>query len=355
MDKNILAKCPEILKEYFFYMETIRGRSNKTVTAYYIDLSLFFRYIKCVKFNIDLSEIDNISMLDLPIEFFCDVKLTDVYEFLNYVMSNRSNSSSARARKISSIKSFYKYLTTKTTYLKDNPVKDLESPAIGKRLPKYLSLEESIDLLNSAKTNHPKRDFCILTLFVNCGMRISELVGINMGDFMLRKNIDDPITECYVKIIGKGNKERKVYLNKACEDALNSYINSERKSPPKQDTKTPLFLSERKTRLSVRRVQQIVDQCLNIAGLKGKGYSAHKLRHTAATLMYQYGNVDIRVLKEILGHVSVATTEIYTHVANKQLENALANSPLSSFKKKETKEDNVEKATNQEQFSKEKI
>ena len=341
MEQNILVKCPDILKEYFFYMETIKGRSAKTVMAYYIDLSLFFRYLKCIKQNIDLSEIDNIIFNDLSTEFFCDIRLSDVYEFLNYVMTNRSNSSATRARKISSIKSFYKYLTTKTTYLKENPVKDLESPSIGKRLPKYLSLEESIDLLNSAETNYPKRDYCILILFINCGMRISELVGINMGDFSIRKNKTEPITESYVRIIGKGNKERKVYLNEACEDAMRSYLERERKIPHNQDSKTPLFISARNTRLSVRRVQQIVDQCLSIAGLNGKGYSAHKLRHTAATLMYQYGNVDIRVLKEILGHVSVATTEIYTHVSNKQIENALTTSPLSKFKKQEKVKDNV--------------
>ncbi|MEG1448110.1 MAG: tyrosine-type recombinase/integrase [Oscillospiraceae bacterium] len=338
MEQNILAKCPNILKEYFFYMETIKGRSPKTVMAYYTDLNLFFRYIKCLKQNLNLQEIDNIQIDNLTTDFCCDISLSDVYEFLNYTMTVRGNSSAARARKISSIKSFYKYLTTKTTYLRDNPVKDLESPSIGKRLPKYLSLEESLELLNSTTTNFPKRNFCIITLFINCGMRISELVGINMGDYSIKKNEkNSPQEDSYVRIIGKGNKERKVYLNKACEDAIFDYTNFERKVPHNQTDKTPLFISSRNTRLTVRRVEQIVDQCLNIAGLKGKGYSPHKLRHTAATLMYQYGNVDIRVLKEILGHVSVATTEIYTHLSNKQLVTALSSSPLSEFQKRDNK------------------
>lgn len=339
-ENNYLLKCPQILKDFFYYMKTIKGRSERTVYAYYTDLSLFCRYLLCVQNNFDLSDIDEIKINDLKTEFFCNVRLTDVYEFLNYTIDVRHNSATSRARKIASLRSFYDYLTTKTPYLEENPISNLETPKIGKRLPTYLSLEESIDLLNNTNTKHPKRDYLIITLFINCGMRISELVGINLGDFTLSSK------EKSVKIIGKGNKQRIVYLNKSCVDAVEDYINNERKKLATDNAKSPLFLSKQDKRITVRRVEQIVDECLKNANLDGKGYSPHKLRHTAATLMHKQG-ADMIILKEILGHENVSTTQIYTHISDKEIENAMLNSPLSNFKKKPTKKNVDDKNENE--------
>ncbi len=324
--------CPELLREFLFYMETIRGRSQRTVQGYYIDLRSFLRYIKSVKMlgvqpaNDDVFH--QIKIADVSAEVICAVTLSDVYEYLHFTLSELKNASAARARKVSSIRAFYKYITTKTTLLEDSPVKNLEVPAIKKALPKYLTLEESLELLTNVNSSFTQRDYCIITLFLNCGMRVSELVGINLDD--IRYNT--------LKLLGKGNKERIVYLNEACVSAIKNYlaVRETDVSPgslSKAD-KRALFLSKNGQRLTVRRVEQIVGQCLTQAGLSGQGYSPHKLRHTAATLMYQHGGVDIRVLKEILGHSNLGTTEIYTHVSNEQIENAADKNPLSAVKKK---------------------
>lgn len=249
------------------------------------------------------------------------VTLADVYAFLNYTMTQRENSAKTRARKVSSLRSFFHYLTVKEHLLEENPVKNLELPSIKKSLPKHLTLEESLELMAHVDSRYPRRDYCILTLLLNCGMRLSELVGINLPD----------IRDNSVKLLGKGNKERIVYLNDACLFALEEYY-PERSAMPKSASEAALFLSARGTRLSPRRVEQIVAECLKAAGLDGRGYSPHKLRHTAATLMYQHGQVDIRVLKEILGHSNLATTELYTHVSNSQIEHAASKSPLADVK-----------------------
>ena len=333
--QDYLLKCPELLKEFLFYIKTIKGCSEKTVFAYYTDLSLFFRYILSIQNNLDIADIDSVEIIGLKTEFFCNITLNDVYAFLNYTIDVRHNSASTRSRKVSSIRAFYDYLTTKTPYLKDNPVSNLSTPKIGQRLPVYLSLEESIDLLKNANTSSPKRDFLIITLFINCGMRISELVGINLGDFTLSDN------ENSIKIIGKGNKQRIVYLNKACILALEDYLKNERKHLPNDNAKAPLFLSRQDKRITVRRVEQIVDECLKNANLDGKGYSPHKLRHTAATLMHKKG-ADMLALKEILGHENVSTTQIYTHLSKKEIENVMLNSPLANFKNEDKNNKNKE-------------
>lgn len=314
--------CPSFLQEFLFYMLTIRGHSEKTVHAYYIDLRTFFRYIKISKSQGELaSEFTDMPIDDLTLDTMREVTLSDVYSFLTYVMSDRANNSRTRARKVSSIRGLFKYLTTKSGKLSENPVKDLELPTSKKSLPKYLTLEESMQLVSHVTTSHPQRDYCILILFLNCGMRLSELVGINVQD----------IRENTIRLLGKGNKERIIYLNEACLFALQEYLNI-RQTPTASTEKNALFLSSRGKRISARRVQQIVDECLQLAGLSSKEYSPHKLRHTAATLMYQHGDVDIRVLKEILGHSNLATTELYTHVSDRQIENAANRSPLSKIK-----------------------
>lgn len=313
--------CPQVLKDYLFYMLTIRGRSAKTVEAYHMDLRTFLRYIKSTKTGVAPSlEFSKITIDDITPDLIRQITLSDVYGFLSYAMSERYNSAKTRSRKISCIRSFFKYLQNKAGLIQENPVKDLEMPSAKKSLPKYLTLEESIDLISHVDTKYSERDYCIITLFLNCGMRLSELVGINISD--MRGNT--------IKILGKGNKERIVYLNDACMHAIDRYLKV-REIPLKVSEKNTLFLSRRGTRLTPRRVQQIVGDCLSLAGLSGKGYSPHKLRHTAATLMYQHGGVDIRVLKEVLGHANLATTEIYTHVSDKQIEKAANSSPLSKI------------------------
>jgi len=335
LNSNYLYDCPDFLKQFLFYMQTIKGRSEKTVNSYYIDLRTFFRYLKMKKIlckeNIEL---ETIKIDDIPSSFLETITLSDIYEFLNYTLSVRDNNSKTRSRKTSAIRSFFKYISTKTEYLKVNPAKDLEVPTTKKSIPKYLTLEESIELLSKSSDENNsfwQRNYCILTLFLNCGMRLSELVGINENDIK-----DNTLT-----VLGKGNKERIIYLNDACLDALKIYLDEKKiriaNHTQKVKDKNALFLSKRGTRITPRRVEQLVKETLKFAGLDNKGYSPHKLRHTAATLMYQHGGVDIRVLKEILGHVNLATTEIYTHTSNSQIEKAVMSSPLSKINSKKIK------------------
>ena len=316
--------APEFLRDFLFYLLTIKGRSPKTVDAYYTDLRMFFRFLlqykQVVPADVPLHEIP-LQALDL--NFVKNITLSDAYAFLNYTLTEADNNAKTRARKVSSLRSFFRYMTAKSHQLEKNPVQELEVPSVKKTLPRYLTLEESLELLNSVEVTdfESARDYCIITLFLNCGMRLSELVGINLSN----------MKEETLVITGKGNKERLVYLNEACQAALKTYLAMRPVDGVKD--KDALFLSSRKTRISGRRVEQIVEKALQSAGLSSKGYSPHKLRHTAATLMYQHGGVDIRALKEVLGHENIATTEIYTHVSNAQVENAIKSSPLSSVKK----------------------
>lgn len=321
MQHSNFNDCPQLLRDFLYHLQTIRGRSIKTVEAYHVDLRLFLRYIKYTKILGSNSEctIEEIPITDMSEQIICNVSLSDVYAFLNYTLSDRANSSNTRARKVSALRSFYKYLMTKTPYLKENPLKDLETPSTRRALPRYLTLEESQSLLvHVPEGKNYERDYCIVTLFLNCGMRLSELCGINLGD--IRDNT--------LRLLGKGNKERMIYLNAACLQAIEQYMKV-RKASPKEPR--ALFLSAQGQRINPRRVEQIVAGSLKLSQLDGRGYSPHKLRHTAATLMYQHGGVDIRALKEILGHENLSTTEIYTHVSEKQLENAAKKSPLADF------------------------
>jgi site-specific recombinase XerD len=326
MKPAILDDCPEPLRDFLFYMETIKGRSVRTVEAYYIDLRTFLRFLLqrrgLVPSDLPFEEI---PIRGVTASLLSEVTLSEAYEFLNYTLSERANSAKTRARKVSALRSFYKYLTVKAHLFDDNPIQDLEIPALKKSLPKHLSMEESLELLVHVDGEFKERDYCIITLFLNCGLRLSELVGINLSDLRLE---DQSST---LKVTGKGNKERLLYLNDACVSALQVYL-KQRVSPQNVKEKNALFLSSRGTRLTARRVEQIVEGSLKLAGLSGQGYSVHKLRHTAATLLYQYGNVDIRVLQQMLGHVNLGTTEIYTHTSSKQLEEAAEHSPLAHVK-----------------------
>lgn len=324
--KNDFSDCPEILKEYLYYSETIRALSVRSVNGYYIDLRTFFRFLKRHKGFVS-SDLDynKINILDIDVSFVKNITKSDIYEFLHYVTNERENASASRARKLSSIKGFFKYCTIKRGYFIDDPCQGIEAPAQAKRLPKHLSLEESKELLNNgAQSDFPSRDYCILTLFLNCGMRLSELVGMDLSD----------CKDNTIRVIGKGNKERQIFLNTACMNALEAYRQDRFKMPNIADAdKNALFLSKRTgRRLSPRRVQQIVERSLQAAGLSDKGYSVHKLRHTAATLMHQYGHVDMLALKEVLGHAHVSTTEIYTHLSMEELKEATDSNPLASVK-----------------------
>lgn len=317
------ADCPTYLSEFLFYLLTIKGRSKRTVDAYYIDLRTFLRYIKCIKLHAadpdDSDTFSHMTIVNVPLETIASITLGDVYQYLNYTASGRENNAKTRSRKVSSLRSFFNYLTIKSGLLKTNPIENLEVPSVKKSVPRYLTLEECLELLTHIESSSYERDFCMATLFLNCGMRLSELVGINLQD----------IRDDTVRLLGKGNKERIVYINDACKKALAAYL-AVRTPPTNEKYRDALFLSSRGTRISPRRVEQIIARCLQQAGLSGQGYSPHKLRHTAATLMYQHGGVDIRVLKEILGHASLSTTEIYTHISDRQMEKAAQSSPLSS-------------------------
>jgi len=319
--------APIIIRDFLNYILTIKGKSENTVQEYFYDLRLFFRFMKQYKNLIDDSiDFDDIDISDINIEFIESITLSDLYEFMSFLSRERDNKSSSRARKVASIKSFYNYLTSKAKLLDYNPASELESPKVLKRLPRYLNIEESKKLLAAIDGKHKERDYAIITLFLNCGLRLSELVNINIGNI---KN--DTLT-----VIGKGNKERTIYLNNACIKAIDAYLKVRPVNGVKD--KNALFISERKQRISNKTVQHIVKKYVSLAGLDPERYSAHKLRHTAATLMYKHGNVDIRALQQILGHESVSTTEIYTHVDSAQLRNAVDSNPLANVEMHDTDE-----------------
>ena len=318
------SNAPAVLKEFLYYSQTIKGLSVRTVEGYFIDLQLFFRYMIQRRNNcVNNETIDNIDISLIDLEFVSKISKTDILEFLYFVSSERSNSPSARARKMSSLRGYFKYMTNKTNQLELNPTDDIEMPAMKKRLPKYLTLEQSIELLNNTQSKFAERDYCIILLFLSCGMRLSELAGIDIKD----------INKDTLRIVGKGNKERFVYLNDACVTAINDYI-AVRNTIVSPASEPALFISKRtKKRMSTRRIEQVVEECLQRSGLSQMGFSAHKLRHTAATLLYRSGNADMLALKEILGHEHVSTTEIYTHISDEAIKKAAKSSPLASFKK----------------------
>ena len=322
---------PDYLNAFLDYSTTILNKSPNSIKEYNYDLAMFLKFIK-IHFRLtNETDFDKIKIYDLPYDVIKKIELDDIHAFLGYLTTTFNSKSATRARKISTIRIFFKYLSqdaSKKFLLDHNPALNLKTPKKDKRLPKYLSLDDSKRLLEAASNEDNRnceRDYAITTLFLNCGMRLSELVGININD------ID--FEDCKLNVIGKGNKERTIYLNKACMKALSSYLNVRPKivdSDAKHSDKA-LFLSERKERISNRTVQHIINKELMEAGLDSRKYSVHKLRHTAATLMYQYGEVDIRALQELLGHESISTTEIYTHVNNDQVRSAVERNPLANL------------------------
>ena len=330
-------ESPPILRDFLSYHETIKAHSQKTVDEYFLDLRNFFRYLKQSRDpSLRDRPLSEISIMDVDLDFVKSVTLTDIYAYMTYLSRDRvlhQNSdasdyglnAASRARKIATIRSFYNYLTNKAHLLDTNPCKDLDSPKIKKSLPKYLTLDESVQLLQSVDGQNRERDYCILTIFLNCGLRISELCGLDLQDIQ-----DDAL-----RVLGKGNKVRIVYLNDACKDALNDYLAVRR--PITGRDHNALFLSTRNERISRSSVHALVKKHLSAAGLDASEYSSHKLRHTAATLMLQNG-VDVKAVQEVLGHEHLNTTEIYTHIDNDALRVAAKANPLSHVKMKKGEE-----------------
>ncbi|CUU48111.1 tyrosine recombinase XerC [Clostridium beijerinckii] len=316
---------PESLVDFLNYLETIKSTSINTIDGYRIDLTIFFRFMMIYKgkVNSDSVEFEDIDISVIDDEFLRGIKLRDLYAFLSFTEKYRDNSSYARARKVATLKSFFKFLFGKAKVITENPALELESPKINKRHPVYLTLNQSIHLLESLNKNDKNysRDYCILMFFLNCGMRLSELCSIQID-----KIRDDTLT-----IIGKGNKERTVYLNDACLKALANYLNVRDDSKALPDNKKFLFLSSRNVPINKRTVEIMIKKHITNAGLTDDKYTPHKLRHTAATLMYKYGNVDIRSLQSILGHTNISTTQIYTHVDDDSLRDAVKSNPLSKL------------------------
>ena len=324
------SDCPQTLREFLIYHETIKGQSQLTISEYYLDLRMFFRFIKLMRNDMPVNtHLEDIEIKDIDLNFIREIETSDVFDFLAYLANDRmihpdsalseyGISASARARKLSAIKSFYKYLTVRTKQLDENPVAELEYPKIRKSLPKYLTLEESASLLKAVSGQNEKRDYAILMLFLNCGIRRSELVNLNISD----------VYEDRIRVVGKGNKERFVYFGSACRKAIDAYL-VERNKKILTDNRA-LFGSRNGNRISTDAVHRLVKKALLQAGLDSTQFSAHKLRHTAATMMLS-GGVDVKTVQEVLGHENLNTTQIYTHIENTELKIAAEANPLSKL------------------------
>ena len=320
--------CPVILRDFLTYHETIKGQSPLTINEYYLDLRMFLRFMKLMRGEMPINtRLDDIPIKDVDLAFVRDVTTSDIFDFLSYLANDRNPtpdspapdlgiSASSRARKLSAIKSFYKYLTVRTKQLQENPVADLEYPKLRKSLPKYLTMDQCAKLLSSVSGINEKRDYAILMLFLNCGIRRSELVGLNLSD----------VYEDRIRVVGKGNKERFVYFGTPCRKAIDAYM-AERTQKVLTDNRA-LFGSRNGNRISVAAVHRLVDKALKQAGLDSTQFSAHKLRHTAATMMLS-GGVDVKTVQEVLGHENLNTTQIYTHIESTELKLAAQANPLS--------------------------
>ena len=315
------ADAPQILKDFLTYHETIKGQSQRTISEYYLDLRMFLRFIKLMRNDMPIhTNLDDIDISDITVDYIGSITSSDVFDFLSYLANDRNNGiePAARARKLSALKSFYKYLTVRTKQLTENPVADLEYPKLRKSLPKYLTLEQSSKLLQAVSGQNEKRDYAILMLFLNCGIRRSELVGLNLTD----------VYEDRIRVVGKGNKERIVYFGAACRKAIDAYL-PERNKKVLSDNRA-LFGSRDGNRISVTAVHRLVKKAFLQAGLDATQFSAHKLRHTAATMMLS-GGVDVKTVQEVLGHENLNTTQIYTHIENTELKIAAEANPLSKL------------------------
>lgn len=312
---------PKILRDFLVYLTAIKGKSKRTRDEYEYDLTLFLRFISALQENLDFKKIEIVEIQSIDQHFFKEISLEDMYLFLEYCEEKRNNSANTRARKVATLKSFFKYLKSKRHIIEENPAEDLETPKVSKRQPIYLSFEEAKTFMTGiqSKTHHD-RDYCMMTFFLNLGIRVSELCNLNL----------DSIHERFITVRGKGDKERTVYLNDSCMNALKTYLKYERPLTKNATNSQALFISQKGTRLTRQRVAKIVKQININSGLEKKKLSPHKLRHTSATMMYKSG-ADIRSLQQILGHSNVSTTQIYTHVEDKELQEVIENNPFNSF------------------------
>lgn len=326
MKLEILQGCPIVIRDFLTYNETIKGKSSRSVEGYFIDLQSFFRYILKIRGIADKdTPFEKIDISAVDINLIKTITVSDLYAFLVFCKNERQNNAATRARKTSTLRIFFRFLCEQTHQLEQNPAILLESPKVKQSLPKHLTLEDSLELLNSVDGANQKRDYCILTLFLNCGLRLAELCSLNVNDIK---------PDNTMVVTGKGNKERLIYLNDACMTAIKEYLAVRPSENIVYDDRNALFVSRNRRRISPKTVQHLVKTFLEKAGLGGQGFSTHKLRHTAATLMYQHGDVDIRVLKDILGHSNLGTTQIYTHVSDSQIKNAVDSNPLSKIHNK---------------------
>ena len=329
-DNPELKTFPRFLRDYANYLSAVEGKSEKTICEYLLDLRTFFRYYIMIEQDLCLSidELEKLSIRDLTITDVNKVDTQLIVNFIAYTRNERYNSTSTRNRKLSAIKSFFRHMHNKKHYIDRNPAAEIDGIQKSRTLSKYLTIDEAVSLLesvsNDTESKTRQRDYSIIALFLNTGMRLSELVGLNLESF------DPDIT--FVKVLGKGSKERIIYLNNAARDAVISYLKIRLDPRFIRTSSHAFFLSARQQRISPKTVQWMVNKYLEMAGLGSKGYSVHKLRHTAATLMYQSGKVDIRVLKDILGHEQLNTTQIYTHVVSRNIEDAVDSNPLSDIK-----------------------
>ena len=331
--------CPQILRDFLVYHENIKGQSQLTISEYYLDLRMFLRFMKLMRNDMPIStDLDDIDIRDIDIAFIREIDTSDIFDFLSYLANDRAVnpessapeygiSPAARARKLSAIKSFYKYLTVRTKQLQENPVADLEYPKLRKSLPKYLTMDQCSALLQAVSGPNEKRDYAILMLFLNCGIRRSELVGLNLSD----------VYEDRIRVVGKGNKERFVYFGSACRKAIDAYLPIRNKQVLTDNR--ALFGSRDNNRISVTAVHRLVKKALLQAGLDSTQFYAHKLRHTAATMMLS-GGVDVKTVQEVLGHENLNTTQIYTHIENTELKIAAQANPLSKLDFSEKVEEN---------------
>ncbi len=322
------SDCPTILRDFLTYHETIKGQSPRTIAEYYLDLRMFLRFMMLMRKDMPINaRLDEIDIKSIDLNFIADITTSDIFEFLSYLANERTQdpddpmaqhgiAPAARARKLSTIKSFYKYLTVRTKKLSENPVAEMEYPRLRKSLPKYLTFDQSAALLKAVSGQNQRRDYAILMLFLNCGIRRSELVGLNLSD----------VYEDRIRVVGKGNKERFVYFGTSCRKAIDSYL-QERKEKVLTDDRA-LFGSRNGNRLTVTAVHRLVKKHLLAAGLDSTQFSAHKLRHTAATMMLS-GGVDVKTVQEVLGHENLNTTQIYTHIESTELKLAATANPLS--------------------------
>ncbi|MGN1015339.1 MAG: tyrosine-type recombinase/integrase [Butyricicoccus sp.] len=334
-------ETPQVLKDYISYVQVVKGKSSSTAKEYFLDLRMFFRYLKQIRGLTEETDINKVSIADVDAELVRSVTLTDIYNFLLYTANERTvhpgtrNPSvglgaASRARKASSLRQFFKYASTKAHIIESNPTQDLETPTVKRKLPRYLTLEQSKQLLAAVDGPYKERDYCMIMILLNCGLRVSELIGLNTTD----------IQEDKLRVLGKGNKERILYLNDVCKDAINDYL-PHRLTPKPTENPHALFISRNRNRMSRRSVELMVTNTLKRAGLYSEHMNVHLLRHTAATSMFQHGGTDIRNVQSVLGHSSIATTEIYTHVVNSSIEEALKKQAdlYQSEKKQDTDED----------------